>query len=90
MKALILSLAGLAVYGGMLGCETGKAAHDERMQTIKELREMGLKGKARLVIIYGGGHIAGQAFNLSGSNGIFEADVSIDPAEQPTTQPVTP
>jgi hypothetical protein len=79
---IVTGLGLLGVGTCETGCTSGEAAHDDRVRMIQELRDAGFEGKAEITVIWGTGHIAGQAFNLTGSNGTMRAEVSIDPGKE--------
>jgi len=63
----------------LAGCVSQDALDKDPMVVVRQAREAGLKG--RLIIVYGGGHIMGQAFNLSGSSGFLEIEIDPNMAE---------
>lgn len=64
-----------------LGCVSQERLDRDPLLVAEQLRAAGFAGRA--VIVFGTGHIAGQAFNLTGASGFVE--VQIDP-ERFTTE----
>lgn len=77
MKCLIAVAAILALSG----CVGRKVPIEDRIDEVeagvKALQDLGVSG--RFTLIWGTGHVAGQAFNLSGSSGFV--DVTLDAAK---------
>lgn len=70
-----LAFLALLAFGGCLGgCAKDDKGDIDMVETAKGLEAAGFKGRA--VIIYGTGHVAGQAFNLSGSSGFIEVELN--------------
>jgi len=70
MKYLIALAAVLALSGCVSRNVPIEDRIDEVEASVKALQELGVSG--RLIFIWGTGHIAGQAFNVSGSSGFGE------------------
>jgi len=94
-RLILTLLVAWFLLSGATGCKSAPKDGEEWMQTAKVLRAGGFKG--RLHMTFGDGHLAGQAFNLSGSHGYLE--IEIDPTGRPiedfdlnppTSGPVTP
>lgn len=89
MSRLILLV--LAVLFGLLafvpGCKSGQGDGNEWLRAAEVARRSGFRGE--VVVIFGTGHIAGAAYNLSGSNGYLklELDPLAEPHPELTVQP---
>lgn len=75
LRAILGALA-LIILAFALGC-TSRATTVEEHATeltsyVEMMRAAGFKGRG--VLIWGSGHVAGQAFNLSGSSGFVEVE----------------
>ena len=83
LKWIGLFVALWLLFGLSFGC-AGKAATvqertEELQAQIDAFRALKLDG--RVVVIWGSGHVAGQAFNLTGSSGF--AEVILKPEPEP-------
>lgn len=80
MRYLIVIAAVLAVAG----CTGRNVPRQDRVEEVKAgvkaLQELGVSGK--FVLIWGNGHVAGQAFNITGSSGF--AEIVLPPSEKET------
>lgn len=77
---LLLMLIGL---GALPGCSQDKKTGTWTTDA-QAAADMGFR--VHLKIIYGSGHLLGQSFNLTGSNGYLEAE--LEPKLAPSSQPV--
>lgn len=75
MGAIIIAILGFA-SGCSSQATTVEARAEEVTGYVAAMEAAGLKGRA--VLIWGGGHVAGQAFNLSGSSGFVEIKFGSD------------
>lgn len=65
---ILLCLALLVIVSG---CAVKQES--DWLTRVDALREAGFEGRA--VVVFGTGHVAGQAFNLSGSSGFIEVTI---------------
>lgn len=78
MKALVSLLCVAALV--LPGCLAPNTSVTDRAEELRAwtaaMQDAGVEGRA--VVIWGTGHVAGQAFNISGSSGYVE--VTVEPA----------
>jgi len=76
----VAALLALAVW--CTGCASGEGDVDARIQeleaNITAVQRLGVKGEA--ILLWGDGHVFGQAFNVSGSHGIVRVTIEPDAA----------
>lgn len=77
MKLIALSAAAILIGGCLVACVSAERLDADPLVVARQLEAAGFKGRA--VIVFGTGHVAGQAFNLSGSSGFIE--FSIEPKD---------
>ncbi len=76
-----LAISAVCACGtGLAGCVSQDRLDREPLVVAEQLRAAGFAGRA--VIVFGTGHVAGQAFNLTGASGFIE--VQIDPGKLTT------
>lgn len=70
---VLLSLVLCASALGCAGCVSRERINQDPLIVAEQLRAAGFSGRA--VIVWGTGHLGGQAFNLTGSSGFVEVTV---------------
>ena len=77
----LMSILVIVLLGFASGCTSQATTVTERTEEltgyVAAMEEAGLKGRA--VVIWGGGHVAGQAYNFSGSSGYIEIKFGDEP-----------
>ncbi|MEW6439242.1 MAG: hypothetical protein AB1508_18990 [Pseudomonadota bacterium] len=66
----------------LAGCASQGRSDKDPLIVAEQLRAAGFKG--RIIIMFGGGHIGGVSYNVTGSSGLIEATIEpIQPDKVP-------